>query len=167
MALTGNKPLAPTQSYQVAYPEDYMKGTDYNDPLVAPVAFPDVLSSFPPTLVISGTRDIGLSEAIYTHTQLVKAGVQADLHVWEGMWHCFFHDADLPESREVYTVIESFFDKHLGVLQGVGRRLKYRPSIISESLRGRRRTGAPSADPLKERRLRVPCASCTAHPKKI
>jgi len=113
-ALSGHGILAPEQSYQVLYPEPYMKGTAYNDPLVAPVVSPEVLSRFPPTLVIAGTRDMGLSEAVYTHTQLVKAGVQADLHVWEGMWHCFFMDATLPESKEMYAVTAKFFDKNLG-----------------------------------------------------
>jgi len=112
--LSGHKVLAPDQSYQVLYPEAYMKGTDYNDPLVAPVVSPKVLSQFPPTLVISSTRDVGLSEAVYTHTQLIKAGVQADLHVWEGLWHCSYMDVDVPESKEMYDVTTKFFDKNLG-----------------------------------------------------
>lgn len=112
--LGGDKVLAPDQSYQALYPEPYMAGTDYNDPLVAPVVSPKVLSKFPPTLVVSGTRDVALSEAVYTHTQLIKAGVEADLHVWEGMWHCFFTDVDLPESNEMYDVTTKFFDRHLG-----------------------------------------------------
>jgi acetyl esterase/lipase len=87
--LSGGAVLSPEQSHQVLHAEPYMQGTDYNDPLVAPVVSQAVLSKFPPTLVISGTRDVGMSEAVYTHTQLVKAGVEADLHIWEGMWHCF------------------------------------------------------------------------------
>jgi hypothetical protein len=59
-------------------------GADFADPLVSPAYAPAVLAAFPPTLVISGTRDDLLSPAVYTHTQLVKAGVEADLHVWEG-----------------------------------------------------------------------------------
>lgn len=114
MPLLGGKVLAPWESLQVLYPEPYMRGTDYNDPLVAPVVSPHPLSQFPPTLVISRTRDVGLSETVYTHTQLIKAGVDADLHVWEGMWHCFFFDVDLPESKEVFDVVSKFFDRTLG-----------------------------------------------------
>jgi monoterpene epsilon-lactone hydrolase len=92
----------------------YFVGADLNDPLVSPAASPAVLAKFPPTLVITATRDTALSAAIYTHTQLVKAGVEAELHVWEGLWHGFFGDTDLPESRDAYDVIVRFFDRHLG-----------------------------------------------------
>jgi len=95
-------------------PEPYMEGTDPKDPLVAPVVSLEVLAKFPPTLLIAGTRDVGLSEVVYTHTRLAKAGVDADLHVWDGMWHNFFFDVDLPESKDAYDVITRFFEKHLG-----------------------------------------------------
>jgi len=40
--------------------------------------------------------------------------VDAELHVWDGMWHAFLFDPDLPESQQAYRVIVSFFAKHLG-----------------------------------------------------
>jgi acetyl esterase/lipase len=95
-------------------PGGYFVGSDAKDPLVSPVYAPDVLAKFPPTLIMTGTRDMAMSAAVFTHTQLVKAGVDADLHVWEGMWHGFFFDPDLPESADAYAVIVKFFDKHLG-----------------------------------------------------
>ena len=55
-----------------------------------------------------------LSSVVYTHTQLIKAGVEARLYVWDGMWHAFFSDVDLPESREAFDVIVRFFADHLG-----------------------------------------------------
>ena len=71
-----------------------------------------------PSLRISGTRGIGLSSAVYTHSQLIKYGVRADLHVWEGATHCSFTTASLdrvaPESREALNVIVNFFDTYLG-----------------------------------------------------
>ena len=106
---------APGQSWaSFDGPEPYMEGTSANDPLVAPVVSLDVLSKFPPTLLISGTRDTWLSAVIYTHSRLIKAGVEADLHVWDGMWHGFFSDVDLPESKDAYDVMTKFFDSHLG-----------------------------------------------------
>jgi monoterpene epsilon-lactone hydrolase len=51
---------------------------------------------------------------VYTHTQLVKAGVNAELHVWEGMFHGFFYNPDVPESQEAYQVMVKFFDRYLG-----------------------------------------------------
>jgi epsilon-lactone hydrolase len=93
---------------------EYFAGTDPNDPLVAPASSPDVLAKFPPTLIVTGTRSFELSNAVYTHAQLVKNGVDADLHVWEGMFHGFFYNPDVPESRECYDVIVRFFAARLG-----------------------------------------------------
>jgi acetyl esterase/lipase len=92
----------------------YLAGTDPNDPLVAPGASLDVLAQFPPTLVVTGTRGFELSAAVHAHALLVKAGAEADLHVWEGMFHGFFYNPDVPESQDCYDVIVKFFDKHLG-----------------------------------------------------
>jgi monoterpene epsilon-lactone hydrolase len=95
-------------------PMDYFADTDADDPLVAPASSPEVLALFPPTLIVTGTRSFELSNAVYTHAQLVKHGVDADLHVWEGMFHGFFYNPDVPESRECYDVIVNFFAKRLG-----------------------------------------------------
>lgn len=93
----------------------YFSDADFNDPMVAPIRSPAVLASFPPTLIITSTRDLALSPAVYTHTQLVKFGVDAELHVWEGMVHGFFTtNPDLPETKEAWDVIVKFFDTHLG-----------------------------------------------------
>jgi epsilon-lactone hydrolase len=92
----------------------YLAQTDPHDPLVAPAASAEVLGKFPPTLIITGTRGFELSSAVYTHSQMVKLGVDAQLHVWEGMFHGFFYNPDVPESRECYDVIVKFFARHLG-----------------------------------------------------
>lgn len=91
----------------------YLVGTDPKDPLVAPINSPEILAKFPPTLIITATRDFALSGALYTHTQLVKMGVDAELHVWEGLFHGFFYNPDVPESRDCYDVIVKFFDRNL------------------------------------------------------
>ena len=54
-----------------------------------------------------------MSAAVYSHAQLVKAGVDADLHVFEGLWHGFAGDPALPESRDYQDVIVRFFDREL------------------------------------------------------
>jgi len=95
-------------------PLGYFKGTDPKDPMVAPVSSPEVLGKFPPTLMITGTRGFELSSALYSHEQLVKAGVDTELHVWEGLFHGFFYNADVPESKDALNVIVKFFDRHLG-----------------------------------------------------
>ncbi|WP_295245547.1 alpha/beta hydrolase fold domain-containing protein [uncultured Brevundimonas sp.] len=92
----------------------YLVGADLKDPLVSPTSSDAVLSQFPPTLIITGTRGFELSSSVYTHTQLVRVGVDAELHVWEGLFHGFFYNADVPESRQAYDVMLRFFDRKLG-----------------------------------------------------
>jgi epsilon-lactone hydrolase len=92
----------------------YFAGVSISNPLAAPASSPEVLAKFPPTLIVTGTRAFELSSAAHTHALLVKAGAEADLHVWEGMFHGFFYNVDVPESRDCYNVIVRFFDRHLG-----------------------------------------------------
>lgn len=96
-------------------PSPYFRSAAANDPVVAPGDHDDVLAAFPPTLLISGTRDFLLSGVLATHNRLVRLGVEADLHVWEGLGHATFaFNPRLPESDEVHNVIVRFFDAHLG-----------------------------------------------------
>jgi monoterpene epsilon-lactone hydrolase len=92
----------------------YFKGASAADPLVLPINSPRVLARFPPTLLIAGSRDFTVSSLFRAQAALTEAGVEAQLHVWDGMWHAFFMDPDLPESQEVYRVVVNFFDRHLG-----------------------------------------------------
>lgn len=110
----GEARLAPPVKPGARPPLTYFKDTDPKDPLVSPVDSPEVLSKFPPTLIITGTRGFELSSALYTHEQLVKLGVEAELHVWEGLFHGFFYNADVPESKDAFNVMIKFFDRHLG-----------------------------------------------------
>jgi acetyl esterase/lipase len=93
---------------------NYTADTDPLDPLVSPALSGSVLAQFPATLLITGTRAFDMSAAVQTQRELTKAGREADLHLWDGMGHCFFFDAELPESQEAYAVIAKFFDTHLG-----------------------------------------------------
>jgi acetyl esterase/lipase len=101
-------------SHPTVWDVAYFSDADMNDPLVSPIRSQEMLAKFPPTLMITATRDFALSSAVYTHSQLVKLGVEADLHVWEGVGHQFFMDPDMPESKEAYAVAVKFFDRHLG-----------------------------------------------------
>jgi acetyl esterase/lipase len=93
----------------------YFRGVSMDDPLVSPAHYPDVLAKFPPTLLITGTRAMDLSAATYTHSELMKAGGRGNLIVGEGMGHCYINNVELPESRDAYDIITTFFDRHLGV----------------------------------------------------
>jgi epsilon-lactone hydrolase len=91
----------------------YFSTTDPKNPMVSPINSPEILARFPPTLLISGTRDFALSGTLYTNTQLVKQGVATELHVWDGLFHGFFYNADVPESRDAFNVMIKFFDRNL------------------------------------------------------
>ncbi len=92
----------------------YFKGSDAKNPLVTPGVSPAVLAKFPPTLLISGTRDFAMSSVLRSQDLLTQAGATTELHVWEGMWHSFFSDPELPESKAAYAVMARFFDRQLG-----------------------------------------------------
>jgi acetyl esterase/lipase len=92
---------------------DYFRGVDMTDPLVSPIMSPDLLKHFPPTLLISATRAQDMSSAVETQRELVKAGADVELHLWDGLGHAFFYNIDLPESREAFDVMANFFARHL------------------------------------------------------
>lgn len=110
----GETRMAPPSPPTSRVPLGYFSDADPDDPMVAPVKSPQVLAKFPPTLVITATRGFELSAALYTHEQLVKAGVDTELHVWEGLFHGFFYNVDVPESKDAFNVMVKFFDRHLG-----------------------------------------------------
>lgn len=91
----------------------YFDGCDETDASAWPGYHPEVLASFPPTLIITGTRAIDLSPAIYTNSQLLKAGVRSTLIVGEGMGHCYYYNISLPEGRDAYAAIVGFFRENL------------------------------------------------------
>ena len=92
----------------------YFEGTKPDDPLVYPVLSRTVLQAFPPSLLVTSTRDHAMSGVVYTHSRLSQLGVETELHVFEGLGHAFFYDPALPESREVYSLVSKFFGAHLG-----------------------------------------------------
>ncbi|MBE1161451.1 alpha/beta hydrolase [Dyella acidiphila] len=92
----------------------YFHGARADDPLVQPGRSPALLAKFPPTLLITGTRDMAMSSVVHSQQLLDQAGVPTELHVWEGMWHSFFSDPEIPESQDAYRVIVQFFERRLG-----------------------------------------------------
>jgi monoterpene epsilon-lactone hydrolase len=91
----------------------YANGHDLKDPMLSPV-YGD-MHGFPPTILTTGTRDLLLSNTVRVHRKLRQAGVDAELHVYEGQSHAqYMRDANAPETKEAFEEIARFFDKHLG-----------------------------------------------------
>jgi acetyl esterase/lipase len=76
----------------------YAGGHDMAHPYLSPL-FGDFSLGFPPSLLLSGTRDVLLSPTVMMHRALRRAGIEADLHVFEAMPHGGFGHAT-PEDRE-------------------------------------------------------------------
>lgn len=82
-----------------------------SDPLASPV-FGRYSSDLPPALLVTGTRDLLLSDTVRLHRRMREDGQRADLLVYEGMWHSFLYD-DFPESRAAWGEIRTFVDREL------------------------------------------------------
>ena len=91
----------------------YANGHDLKDPMLSPV-YGD-MHGFPPTMLTTGTRDLLLSNTVRVHRKLRQAGVEAELHVYEGQSHAqYMRDANAPETKEAFEEIAKFFGEHLG-----------------------------------------------------
>ncbi|WP_375381824.1 alpha/beta hydrolase fold domain-containing protein [uncultured Sphingomonas sp.] len=90
----------------------YAAGHDLRDPALSPI-YGD-FAGLPPTILLTGTRDLFLSNTVRTHRKLRDAGVEADLQLFEGLSHAQF--ALTPGATVTRTAcgeISRFFDRHL------------------------------------------------------
>lgn len=90
----------------------YVGATDPRDPVLSPL-YTD-LAGFPPTLFITSGRDLLLSGTTILHRAYLRAGVDAELVVFEALPHAFWNNPALPESKEADQIMAKFFDTHLG-----------------------------------------------------
>lgn len=91
----------------------YAGATPIDHPLISPVHAD--FTGFPPTLFITGTRDILLSDTVRTYRAMKRAGVSARLEVHEAMSHAeYIYAFASPESAEAFGDLASFFDEQLG-----------------------------------------------------
>jgi monoterpene epsilon-lactone hydrolase len=90
----------------------YTGSADLKDPVLSPM-YAD-LKGFPPTLFITSGRDLLLSGTTILHRAYLRAGVEAELVVFEALPHAFWNDPALPESKEADAIMARFFDRRLG-----------------------------------------------------
>jgi acetyl esterase/lipase len=101
-----------TRSKGVQWLAVYVGSADPKNPVLSPF-FAD-LHGMPPTLFMTSTRDMLLSDTTILHRTFLRAGVDARLVVFEGLNHCFWYNPNLPESREANQIMARFFDTALG-----------------------------------------------------
>lgn len=98
-------PLLPGKSLtEVVAP--YVGNADRRDPLLSPLYGP--LNGLCPTLLMTSTRDILLSQTARLHLALATAGNDAKLFVYEGMPHAFWAFADCPETDAALALQAEF-----------------------------------------------------------
>lgn len=85
----------------------YAGGHSLKDPYISPI-FGD-FNQLPPVMIISGTRDIFLSQSVLTQRKLREAGNVASLQLWDGMSHGQYDNYKTPESRQVFQELGRFF----------------------------------------------------------
>ncbi len=105
-------PLSPPQ-FGRKFISEYVGNTDARDPVLSPL-YAD-LHGLPPSLFLSSTRDMMLSQTTVLHRAFLRAGVDARLVVFEALNHGFWYEAGLPESKEANTLMAKFFLSHLGL----------------------------------------------------
>ncbi len=92
----------------------YLRTARRDDPVAFPGNDAALLARFPPTLLMAGSRDFSVSSLTTMHRRLLGAGVDAELVVFDGLWHAFLVFPELPESKEAYALVARFFDRRLG-----------------------------------------------------
>ena len=87
----------------------YAGDHDLRDPYVSPL-FGDFAKGFPPTILLTGTRDLLLSDTVRLHARLRAAGQTAELHVFEAAGHGNFLGM-APEDQERAGEVRRFIDR--------------------------------------------------------
>jgi epsilon-lactone hydrolase len=91
---------------------EYIGSANPKDPVLSPI-YSD-LRNFPATLFVTSTRDLELSGTVILHRAFLRAGVDAQLVVFEALPHAFWNNPELPESKEADQLMAAFFDRHFG-----------------------------------------------------
>ena len=104
-------PIIPTYDGSMAAAAKLYAGdAGLKHPLVSPV-YADFRPGFPPALLSTGTRDLLLSATVRLHRELRRAGIPAELHVFDAMWHGL---SNMPEGQELQREVLVFLAEHLG-----------------------------------------------------
>jgi len=90
----------------------YAGKTNRKDPVLSPL-FAD-LTGWPPSLLVTSTRDLLLSDTAMFHRALLRAGDDAQLVVYEALPHAFWYHYQLPETKEALDLMAKFFDDKVG-----------------------------------------------------
>lgn len=92
----------------------YMEAVRDSDAIAYPGSSDQILSQFPSTLFLNGTREFAMSLAVVGHGRLLKLGVDSSLYLMEGATHCaHVFAAGTPEANDASAYIARWFGEHL------------------------------------------------------
>jgi epsilon-lactone hydrolase len=111
-ALNGLPGILSPQDPNKRIGEEYAPNTDPRDPVLSPL-YAD-LHGMPPSLLVTSTRDILLSNTSIFHRALLSAGVDTQLVVYEALPHAFWYHFQLPETQQALELMAKFFNQKLG-----------------------------------------------------
>jgi len=116
MAYSGRPVYERFPTGQDVLDSSYLKqGSSIHDPVMEPARHNEIMKQFPPTIWMSSLRDEPLSRIVGDHRAFLRNGVDTELHLWEGLPHCFPSKfPEIPETRDWWQQMNTFFDKHLG-----------------------------------------------------
>jgi len=85
-------------------------GKDFNfaDPLVSPLFASH--ANLAPTLFLVGEDEVWFDDTVRMYDRYTVAGAQAEMVVFEGMWHVWPMIAGLPETEQAFRRISDFLD---------------------------------------------------------
>ena len=88
----------------------YASNQSLINPEISPI-FGDYSTPFPNFYISTGTRDLLMSQSIQLATKLKANDISVELNIWEGLWHVFEWNNDLPESIMSIRQISDFLNQ--------------------------------------------------------
>jgi epsilon-lactone hydrolase len=92
--------------------DQYVGNANRRNAVLSPL-FAD-LHGMPPSLLVTSTRDLLLSDTTIFHRALLRAGNDSQLVVFEALPHAFWYHFQLAETKEALELMAKFFDGKVG-----------------------------------------------------
>ncbi len=93
---------------------NFLRDGDRRDPLAAPLHAD--LTGLPPLLIMVGTAEVLLDDAVRLHERAEAAGVDSTLEIWDDMIHIWPWFAPfLPEGRQAMEQMGDFIKERIGM----------------------------------------------------
>jgi monoterpene epsilon-lactone hydrolase len=115
LTLADAEPFYTVDNFLTTGARCYAGKSSLTDPLIS-ILYADYTSCYLPTLIQCGTRELLLSDAVRLHRRMLDGGVDAELQIYDGLWHVFqFKPVDSPEAMLARSRTGQFLLRRLGV----------------------------------------------------